>query len=79
MLYVKSDLQQPLHAESPNRVISGPYFPVFRLNTERYSVSPCIQYKYRKIQTRNNSVFGHFSCSEHLLGKHIKLRRKIKK
>ena len=25
------------------------------------SVFPCIQSQYRKIQTRNNSVFGHFS------------------
>ena len=46
-------------------VISGPYFPVFGLNTERYSISPCIQSEYRKIWTRNNSVFGHFLCCEH--------------
>ena len=44
-------------------VISGPYFPVFGLNTEVYSVNFCIQSKYRKIRTRNNSVFGHFSHS----------------
>ena len=42
-------------------VISGPYFSVFGLNTERYSVSLRIQSGYRKIRTRNNSVFGHFS------------------
>ena len=41
-------------------VISGPYFPVFRLNTENYGVSLRIQSEYRKILTRNNSVFGHF-------------------
>ena len=52
-------------------VIPGPYLPVFKLNMERYSISPCIQSKYRKIRTRHNSVFGHFSHSEHLLGKHI--------
>ena len=44
-------------------VFSGPYFPVFGLNTEIYSVNLCIQFKYRKIWARNNSVFGHFSCS----------------
>ena len=36
-------------------VISGPYFPVFRLNTEIYSVNLRIQSEYRKIRTRNNS------------------------
>ena len=45
-------------------VISGPYFPVFGLNTEFYSVNLRIQSEYRKIQTRNNSVFGHFSRSD---------------
>ena len=34
-------------------VFSGPYFPVFGLNSE-----------YRKIRTRKNSVFGHFPRSE---------------
>ena len=42
-------------------VISGPYFPVFGLNKEIYEVNLRIQSKYRKIRTRNNSVFGHFS------------------
>ena len=35
-------------------------------NTElflNYSVNLRIQSEYRKIRTRNNSVFGHFSCS----------------
>ena len=44
-------------------VISGPYFPAFGLNTKRYKVSLRIQSKCGKIRTRNNSVFGHFSCS----------------
>ena len=44
-------------------VISGPYFPVFGLNTEIYEVNLRIQSKYRKIRPRNNSVFGHFSRS----------------
>ena len=44
-------------------VISGPYFSVFGVNTERYGVSLRIQSEYRKIRTRNNSVFGQFSHS----------------
>ena len=44
-------------------VVSGPYFPVFELNTEVDSVKLRIQSENRKIQTRNNSVFGHFSRS----------------
>ena len=44
-------------------VISGPYFPVFGVNTEICSVNLRIQSEYRKIWTRNNSVFGHFSRS----------------
>ena len=44
-------------------VISGPYFPVFGLNTERYSVSLRIQPECVTIRTRINSVFGHFSRS----------------
>ena len=42
-------------------VISGPYFPVFGLNTEIYEVNLRIQSEYRNKRTRNNSVFGHFS------------------
>ena len=38
---------------------SGPYFPVFGL----YSVNLRIQFEYKKIRTRKNSVFGHFSRS----------------
>ena len=44
-------------------VIFAPYFPVFGLNKERYSLSLRIQSEYRKIRTRNNSVFEHFSRS----------------
>ena len=47
-------------------VISVPYFPVFGLNTEIYEVNLRIQSKYRKIRTRNNYVFGHFSRSASL-------------
>ena len=44
-------------------VFSGPYFPAFGLNTERYFVSLRIQSECRKIRTRKNSIFGHFSGS----------------
>ena len=44
-------------------VISGPYFPDFGLNTAIYKVNFRIQFEYRKIRTRNNSVFGHYSHS----------------
>ena len=46
-------------------VISAPYSPVLGLNTEIYSVNLCIQFKYRKIRSRNNSVLGHFSCNDY--------------
>ena len=44
-------------------VISGPYSSVFGLNTEIYLVNLHIQFEDRKIRTRNNSGFGHFSRS----------------
>ena len=44
-------------------VFSGPYFPSFRLNTERYEVFLGIQPECGKIRTRINSVFGYFSRS----------------
>ena len=49
-------------------VISGPYFSVFALNTEIYGVNLPVQYEYRKIQTRNDSVFVHISRSESGIG-----------
>ena len=45
-------------------LFSGPHFPAFGLNTERYSVSLHIQSECGKIRTRKNSVFGHFSRSD---------------
>ena len=42
-------------------VFSGPYFPVFGLNTEIYSINLRTQSKYRKIRSRKNSVFEQFS------------------
>ena len=44
-------------------VFSGPHFPAFGQNTERYSISLRIQSEYGKKRTRKNSVFGHFSRS----------------
>ena len=45
-------------------VFSGPYFSIFGLNTEIYSGNLRIESKCRKIRTRKNSLFGHFSRSE---------------
>ena len=42
-------------------VFSGSYFSEFRLNMEICEVNIPIQSEYRKILTRKNSVFGHFS------------------
>ena len=47
--------------------ISGPYFPAFGLNMEIYSVNLRIPSEYRKIRTRNNSVFGYFSHNAMLI------------
>ena len=44
-------------------VYSGPYFPALGLNTKIYSVHFRIHSEYRKIRTRKNLVFGHFSRS----------------
>ena len=44
-------------------VFPGPYVHVFGLNTEIYEVNVRIHSEYRKIRTRKNSVFGHFSHS----------------
>ena len=45
-------------------VFSDLYFPVFIMNTEIYSVNLRIHSEYRKIRTRKNSVFRHFSRSD---------------
>ena len=42
---------------------SGPYFPVFELNTVIYCVNLRIQSEYGEIQTRKNSAFRYFSRS----------------
>ena len=53
-----------LREKCPNtEFFFGPYFPAFGLNTEIYSVNLRLQSEYRKMQTRKNSVFGHFPRS----------------
>ena len=52
---------------SKYRVFSGPYFPVFRLNTEIYSVNLRIQSECRKIRIRKDFVFGHISRGDLVL------------
>ena len=44
-------------------VFSGPYFPAFGLNTERYSVSLRIAPNAKKYGPEKTSILGHFSCS----------------
>ena len=53
----------PLREVSKYGVFSAPYFPVFGLNTLLYSVNLRIHSEYKKIRTRKNSVFRHFSRS----------------
>ena len=45
-------------------VTSGPYFPAFGLNMERYKVSLRIQSKCGEKKDQNNSKYGYFSRSE---------------
>ena len=59
-MYCKFDSPNAAGKLSKYGVFSGPYFPVFRLNTEIYLR---IQSEYRNIRTRKNSVFGHFPRS----------------
>ena len=47
-------------------VISGPYFPVFGLNTERYSVSLRIQSEDGKIGTRITPNMDTFHAVEYI-------------
>ena len=53
-LYYKQKTRNPITAwkVSKYRVFSGPYFPAFGLNTDRYSVSLCIQSECGKMRTR---------------------------
>ena len=46
---------------------SGPYFPVFVLNTEIYGVNLYIQFEVNlRIQIEYRKIFGHFSRSQGL-------------
>ena len=45
-------------------VFSGPYFPIFALNTEIYLVNLYIQFLSGKMRTRKSSVLGYFSHGE---------------
>ena len=45
---------------SKYEVFSGPYFPVFGMNTEIYRANVRIQSEYRKMSTRKNSLFRPF-------------------
>ena len=49
------------------KLSSGPYFPVFGLNTKIYSINLPIPPEYKKIRTRKNSIIGHFSRSVKLI------------
>ena len=57
-------LNATLHCVKSARIrsYSGPYFPAFGQNTERYSVSLRIQSKMRESTDQNNSEYGHFLC-----------------
>ena len=46
------------------RSYSGPHFPAFGLNTERYGVSLRIQSECWKIADQNNFEYGHFLRSD---------------
>ena len=56
-------------------VFSGPYFPAFGLNTERYCISPH-SVRMRENTDQKNSVFGHYSRSD-ILEKNSNRLRKI--
>ena len=47
------------------RSYSGPHFPAFGLNTERYGISPH-SVRMRENADQNNSEYGHFLCSENV-------------
>ena len=59
----RNDDNNTVRKMSKYGVNSGPYFPEFGLNKEIYGVNLRIQPEYRKIRTRCNSIFGHFSRS----------------
>ena len=50
---------------------SGPYFPLFALNTERYGVSLHIQSKLRENTDQKISEYEHFSRNDYNLSYRI--------
>ena len=60
MYFEKADLDshcvKPVHIQS----YSGPHFPAFGLNTERYGVSPPYLVRMREDVDQNNSEYGQF-------------------
>ena len=58
---------------------SGPYFPVFGLNTEIYGKNLRIQSEYRKIPIRKYSIFGHFSRSNDFASANKKMFDSLKR
>ena len=50
---------------SKYRVYSGPYFPAFGLNTERYGASPYSVRIRKNTDQKKNFVFGNISRSVH--------------
>ena len=48
------------------RSYSGPHFPVFGKNTERYSVSLCIQFECRKMRCRITPNTDNFYASGYI-------------
>ena len=62
-LYLNQANSCRTHCVKSVPIFSGPYFPVFALNMERYGVSLRIQFECGEIRTRKNSVFGEFSSS----------------
>ena len=67
-----------LREKCPNaEFFSGPYFPVFGLSTERYSVYFRIQSEWGEIRTKKNSVFGYFSRSGKAMTEAVIIAEKI--
>ena len=49
------------------KIFFGPYFSIFGVNTKIYSVHLRSQFKYEKIQTRQNFEFEHFSQNKRFM------------
>ena len=63
---VNRPVHEPCMKNVRIRIYSGPYFPAFELNTDRYSVSLRIQLKCGKIRARitpNTDIFTQWKSS----------------